>query len=547
MQKAALMIKARQLFEVVDDGGSGLLGGEGRLSDRELGLLAGAMNYHSLVHPGREFKVIVLRAPAGEFPRLTGYECHRHEWKPDRTVVCTVDVRSTVAQTIIGDSALLPLVIDLGGERSEGGKTFYDRPGRKAKVLSIARFGAPIAFDVLRQGLTDYYEKRVVPKRRTPRMAPFESTPTSRPSSEQNEQAIIFGLHWLEMGGAERWAIESIALAREAGFLPIVLTDRESAHPWIARPELDGALVLPMNLPISDKEESDLLLALFLKFSIRGIHVHHNDWLYHCLPWFKAMDHRIKIVDSLHVIEWRTGGFVEVAVKLSNAIDVHHVISPQLRDYMVLQRDVPKERVALAPLYGLNDVEMNAKVKPVRAEPFTVSFVGRLSQQKRPYLFLRYAAQLRRSTDQEVRFILHGSGALIDEVNRLVARYGLSDCLELRRPPRSVDDTLAESDLLVISSDNEGLTLTTFEATAHNVAVLSTDVGSQASLVAGRALVPRQPLAFIREAVMCTKAIMESEELREQIVEEQRQKIAALKELPEAREWTKELYEGWKV
>ena len=29
---------------------------------------------------------------------------------------------------------------------------------------------------------------------------------------------------WLEMGGAERWAIETIALAREAGFLPIVLT-----------------------------------------------------------------------------------------------------------------------------------------------------------------------------------------------------------------------------------------------------------------------------------------------------------------------------------
>ncbi len=541
------MSKARKLFEVVDDGGSGLAGGESKLSERELGLLVGALNYHSLVKPGREFKVIVLRAPAGEFPQLTGAVCHQHEWKTDRTVICTVDVRSIVAQTITRDSALVPLVIDLGGERSEGGKTFYDGPGRKAKLLRIARFGAPVAFDALRQGLTDYYEKNVVPKRRTLRIAPFESTTTSRREPSQSEPAIIFGLHWLEMGGAERWAIETVALAREAGFLPIVVTDRESAHPWIARPELDGALVLPMNLPISDEDESDLLLALFLKFSIRGIHVHHNDWLYHCLAWFKAMDPGIQIADSLHVIEWRTGGFVEVAVKLSNAIDVHHVISPQLRDYMVLQRDVPKERVALAPLYGLNDVETKAKVDSGLKKPFTISFVGRLSQQKRPYLFLRYAAQLRRSTDQEVRFILHGSGALLDEVNRLVARYGLSDCLELRRPPRSVDDTLSESDLLVISSDNEGLTLTTFEATAHNVAVLSTDVGSQASLVAGKALVPRQPLAFIREAVERTKAIMVSEELREQIVEEQRQKIAALKELPEAREWTKELYEGWKV
>jgi hypothetical protein len=59
--------------------------------------------------------------------------------------------------------------------------------------------------------------------------------------------------------------------------------------------------------------------------------------------------------------------------------------------------------------------------------------------------------------------------------------------------------------------------------------------------------VPRQPLAFIKEAVERTKAIMASEELREQIVEEQRQKIAALKELPDARTWTTELYEGWKA
>jgi hypothetical protein len=170
------MSKARKLFEVVDDGGSGLAGGEGRLSDRELGLLVGGLNYHSLIQPGREFKVIVLRAPDGEFPRLTGYACHRHEWEPNRTVVCTVAVRSTVPTTVPSDSALVPLVLDLGGERAEGGATYYDRPGRTAKILRRARFGAPIAFDALRQGLTDYYEKRVTPHRRPPRMAPIEST-----------------------------------------------------------------------------------------------------------------------------------------------------------------------------------------------------------------------------------------------------------------------------------------------------------------------------------------------------------------------------------
>ncbi|MBT2249942.1 glycosyltransferase [Arthrobacter sp. BHU FT2] len=360
------------------------------------------------------------------------------------------------------------------------------------------------------------------------------------------EPAIIFGLHWLEMGGAERWALETIALAREAGFLPIVLTDRESSHPWITRPELDGALVLPMNVPMSDDEETALLLSLLRRFSIKGIHIHHNGWLYHRLPWFKAMAPELRTVDSLHVVEWRTGGFVEQSIKLSNAIDTHHVISPQLRDYMVLHRNVPKDKVELAPLYGLHDYKQHVAPEKRQGRPFTISFVGRLSQQKRPYLFLRYAAQVNRSLNLDVRFILHGAGALADETARLISKYGLTHNLEWRQPPRSVDDTLAESDILVISSDNEGLTLTTFEATMHNVAVLSTDVGSQASLVSSRALVPRQPFAFLKEAVDRTRAIASSEELRKALVEEQRQKIAALKELPEAREWTKKLYEGWK-
>jgi glycosyltransferase involved in cell wall biosynthesis len=542
------MNKAQLLFDVVDDGGSGLTSGEGRLSTREVGLLTGALNYHSLVQPGREFKALVLRAPDGQFPSLTDEACHQLEWKSDRVVLCSVTVRSTVGSGMPGKATVVPLVIDLGGERSEGGASFYDRAGFKGKVFKRARFGAPVAFDALRQGLTDVYEKRVVPKRRTQQIpAPQLTTPPAGASDRRGQPAIIFGLHWFEMGGAERWALESIALAKEAGFLPIVLTDRDSAHPWIGRPELDGALVLPLSFPLPRGEEADLLLTLLSEFSVRGVHVHHNGWLYHRLAWFKAMDPSIHIADTLHILEWRTGGFVEVSVKLSNVIDVHHVISPQLRDYLTLRRDVPKSRVVLAPLYGLSDETLVRTSDAGPGRPFTVSFIGRLSQQKRPYLFLRYAAALKKAVGDDVKFIVHGDGALSDETANLVNRYGLDGSVELRRPPQPVDDTLADSDLLVISSDNEGLTLTTFEATAMNVAVLSTDVGSQASLVSSKALLPRQPFAFITEAVKLTQAVMSSEALRREIIAEQQEKIKSLKELPDARGWTKALYEGWKA
>jgi len=308
---------------------------------------------------------------------------------------------------------------------------------------------------------------------------------------------------------------------------------------------LDGALIIPLSLPLVDGEDSRLLLGLLSEYSIRGVHVHHSAWLYHRLAWLKAMNPILTVVDSLHIVEWRTGGFVEMAIKLSNLIDIHHVISPQLRDYMILNRDIQKERVVLAPLCDLSATESDVGQKSNPSNPFTVAFVGRLSQQKRPYLFLKYASRLRKIAGDRVRFIVHGDGLLGNETERLIMKYGLNSCLELRRPPRSVDETLTESDLLVISSDNEGLTLTSFEATARNVAVLSTDVGSQASIVAREALVSRRPLEFVGEAVSKTLAIMESEDLRQRIIGEQREKITALRALPEAHAWLESVYEGW--
>jgi hypothetical protein len=54
--------------------------------------------------------------------------------------------------------------------------------------------------------------------------------------------------------------------------------------------------------------------------------------------------------------------------------------------------------------------------------------------------------------------------------------------------------------VLVISSDNEGLTLTSLEAERHGVLILSADVGSQRTVVAEPLLVPRPPRKFVAGA-----------------------------------------------
>lgn len=534
------------VFEVLDDSGVGLTSGNALLDERERRLVVGAANFHSLAGPGQTFRFTVVRGPSGTLPALTDEERTTIAWEDDREVVGSLVVRSTAPTVTDQHSAaadgLVDVALDLGGPPAQI-TAYHQLTGVLGKARKAVRFLAPVQFDALRQFRTDMVERKGRP---VPRKAPIRLSRGTAAAPHGDTPAILFGLHWLELGGAERWAIDTVRLAKEAGFLPIVITDRESPHEWITRPELEGALVVPLNLPLDPKQESAFLNGVLSAFDVRGIHLHHCSWLYNLLPWIKSVRPDIPVVDSLHILEWRTGGFVDISVRLSNMIDQHHVISPQLRDYLIGKHGLEPEKVVLATLAGLTTGSIAVpEAETAENNPFTVSFVGRFTQQKRPYLFLQLAAELKKNSPREVRFIMQGHGELAAEVNSLRNRNGLADLVELRGPDVPVSDTFRDSDVLVVSSDNEGLTLTSFEATAAGVPVVSADVGSQASLIADDLLCPRHPYRFVQAAAARIRTMMTSPDQRKTWLDEQASKAEAFAKLPRAEDWTRDLYQGW--
>ncbi|TFV76118.1 glycosyltransferase [Blastococcus sp. CT_GayMR19] len=523
------------------------------LSVREARLLDGALTFHCLVRPGQRVRATVLRPVEPDFPALTDETTSSIEWPDGRATVGSVLACATGVPTR-DDVVPTDVVVDLGaaqvGYHLRGGGTEVSRLGT---VRHAVRARVPVAFDALRQRRTDHIENR-----RASRPIPCTPRPVGGGAGARRgtRPAVLFGLHWLELGGAESWAMETVAMAREAGLLPIVVTDRPSGHPDIDRPAFDGALVIPLTTPMAEEHESRLLAELFTRFDIRGVHVHHCTWLYQRLPWIRTQYPDTQMVDSLHVLEWRTGGFVDIAVRLSDVMDEHHVISPQLRDYLVDRHGLPKEKVTLATLADLtvesrhdtapDEPVPHAVTTPATPDrPLTIAFVGRFTQQKRPYLFLRLADRLHARFGDRVRFVMQGDGELGDEVRIDRDRLGLGEFVELRDSTRSVADTLAEADVLVLSSDNEGVTLTSFEADAHNVLVLSSDVGSQASVVAEELLCPRPPLAFLRAAEERLARLAEDPALAARLASKQHTRMQAFAALPRARDWTRSLYERW--
>lgn len=539
-----------------------------QLDPRQLRLVESALSFHSLVSPGRRLAYHVHLGGTHQYPRLTDEgSCHDGCTKGTRRlgsftaqslVKPTSDFQPQVLASygqVVRDTNERFLLVTPPEATDETVQAAWHRDW-KPRLYSFLEERGPAVLDIIRNFFWRRWEKER--DRRHPRRDYTEelrrlreSTPwplpiprLAGPMRPEAPKAVIIGMHWLQAGGAERWAVETIRLVQEAGLVPIVITDHDSHQPWITRPELDGALVLCLTHPIAGFPADDLVLrALLEQYDVRGVLVHHCQWLYDRLPWMRLSRPDLQVADSLHVLEF-TGGYPRAAAVVSEEISHHHVISGQLRDWLINSQGIAEGKIVLAPLSNLTLAESRpaGRLHSPNAT-LTLAFVGRSSRQKRPETFLLLIRAARRA-GLNIRAIMHGDGELDGLVARTISRHQLSEIVEVRTSARPVADTFAEADVLVITSSNEGITLTTFEALAARVPVISADVGAQREVIPPEALLPRQASGLIPRALGLIRAL-EVPATRERILDQEREAIDRLAQNQQADAWLKGVLSEW--
>lgn len=523
--------------------------GVSSLSPQQHRLAEAALNYHALLNPGCTIKFEFYIGRVDQTPALTDVttltvSAAEGCGEPVASIVATSIARG---RTAAADRQKLVRYIRLpNSETTPRALNAVAKHSLKRRAYDWAEMRAPIALDTVRELLVRRRERqtRRLLLRQSRNLQTF--APTAHDFSDsQQPRSILFGLHWFQTGGAETWALKTISLAKEAGFLPIVVTDKNSMHPLVTRPELNGCVIV--TLSYSDEPQDldvPLLEALFSNFSFAGIFIHHCQWLYECLPYIKLYQPEVPTLDSLHIIEYLYGGYPGVSCKFDEFIDEHHVISEQLVEWMVENQNVTPAKIHLAPLAQLTAQGSEIIFRSRQSADFTISFIGRISRQKRPEVFIALVKRLV-SSNLKIRAIIHGEGELQTLVDVLIRKYKLENTIEIRTEEYSVSKTLKETDLLVISSINEGLTLTTFEALNTGVPVLSADVGSQSSLVPRRALVPRWGYRFVRVASKKIEFLSRDENSRLLLWSEERALLNALTELPDSTDFVGEVLKTW--
>ncbi|MBB1501027.1 glycosyltransferase [Propioniciclava sp. MC1683] len=372
----------------------------------------------------------------------------------------------------------------------------------------------------------------------------LERVGPTAPSDPTRPPTAWFALHWLEPGGAEAWAFESAELARDAGLEVVITVDRAAPQRDLARAlSITPHVYLGANVFVGE-DWSRFGRMVLDRHRVVAIHIHHSAMAYQALPRLRHLVPDLVAIDSTHIAEHRTGGFVRQSLEHSDLLDVHHVISPTLRDTYVLEAGIPAERVAYRPLTGLRGQADERAPRATRTDarqPLRVGFLGRLAPQKRPFLFLELVRRLSKAAPGRFTFVMQGSGPLEQFVARQLGRTGLAGVIERRPwgPPSEFFDAI---DVLAITSDNEGLTLTALEADSHGVLVLSADVGSQVTVVVPDLLAPREPVAFLRRASAMLTRLAADPALAPRLLDEQREIHDRLREVEPARDYFSSLF-----
>jgi len=217
---------------------------------------------------------------------------------------------------------------------------------------------------------------------------------------------------------------------------------------------------------ISNYEAVASVLAHQLEFDI----IHSHDWLTYPAGVFAKQISGKPLVIHVHATDFdRSRGQVNPTVysiekRGMDAADHIMTVSNLTRNIVIekYHQDPRKVTTVHNAVEPLPDVETFTKTQ---RQDKIVTFLGRITMQKGPEYFVEAAHRVLQKTDG-VRFVMAGSGDMMNAMIDLVAKRGIADRFHFTGflKGRQVHEMLAESDVYIMPSVSEPFGISPLEA-----------------------------------------------------------------------------------
>ena len=304
---------------------------------------------------------------------------------------------------------------------------------------------------------------------------------------------IMFIVPWMVTGGADRVNLDLIEGLTSKGHDITICATLQTDHQWehqFSRFTSD-IFVLPNFLHASDYPR--FLTYLIQSRQIDTVVITGSTIGYQLLPLLRAVSSGVAFVDMCHVEEphWLNGGHPRFSVGYQDVLDLNIVTTKHLSEWME-GRGADGKRIRV--MYtGVRSAQANRQSEirdrvrselNIPADVPAIIFAGRICEQKRPAML---AEILKTISDHGLIFraLVIGDGEQRGQLEELLFQYNLTANVQMLGSVLHQRwlDLLVASDIFLMPSQYEGISIALLEAMAAGVVPVVAKVGGQEEIV----------------------------------------------------------------
>ncbi len=330
-----------------------------------------------------------------------------------------------------------------------------------------------------------------------PEEVPNLLIPTSK-DFEDGITNILFIIPWMITGGADLFNLNLIKGLDKKKFNVTIITTEPNKNVLRQYFEQDNennkiANVYDLTSFLDQKYWLAFINYIIKKENINIILNSNSKFGYYCMPYLKAKYPNIPILDYVHMEEWynRNGGYSRYSSMYSSLIDKTLICNENSRKVLIehFKRDEKETETVYIGVDeekfnpdNYNKEELTKKYIGENINKKIITYICRISEQKRPLLLLEIIAKLKKER-QDFKVLVVGDGNLLFKMKEKAQKLGLSEEIVFLGNIVNTAEVYRISDVTINCSLKEGLALTSYESLSMGVPVISSDVGGQKELV----------------------------------------------------------------
>ena len=330
-----------------------------------------------------------------------------------------------------------------------------------------------------------------------PEEVPNLLIPTAK-YSKKGITNILFIIPWMITGGADLFNLNLIKGLDKKKFNVTIITTEPNKNVLRQYFEQDNennkiANVYDLTSFLDQKYWLAFINYIIKKENINIILNSNSKFGYYCMPYLKAKYPNIPILDYVHMEEWynRNGGYSRYSSMYSSLIDKTLICNENSRKVLIehFKRDEKETETVYIGVDeekfnpdNYNKEELTKKYIGENINKKIITYICRISEQKRPLLLLEIIAKLKKER-QDFKLLVVGDGNLLPKMKARAQELGLGEEVMFLGNIVNTAEIYRISDVTVNCSLKEGLALTAYESLSMGVPVVSSDVGGQKELV----------------------------------------------------------------